>query len=359
MPGLIIGFCVLYFILYWGVGRLGAGVLVDILNQGFERWIIPGCRELLVQVSGPFWLMELLLGEYGVITLGIRYATAIILPVVGIFFLCFAFLEDCGYLPRLAVVFDRFLHGIGLNGRAVIPLFLGLGCGTLAVMSTRTLERRRERILATFLLALSIPCSAQLGLVVALLSHKPDLLLIWLSYILGIFFMAGWIGAILLPGRRSLFFMEIPPMRRPRFSNMLRKTGNRILWYFFEVLPVFISLSILLCVAKFFGWLNRLLEGLIPVMQVLGLPPETATAFLMGFIRRDYGTAGLYDLFLSGKMNDRQLVVSCIVFTLFLPCLAQFAVMIKERGLLASLAMTVIILMISFGSGCLLKILLN
>jgi ferrous iron transport protein B len=116
------------------------------------------------------WLRALFVGDYGVLTLGVRYAVAIILPVVGTFFLFFSVLEDTGYFPRLALLVDRSFKRIGLSGRAVIPMVLGFACDTMATMVTRTLETKRERVLATLLLALAIPCSAQLGVIIAVLA---------------------------------------------------------------------------------------------------------------------------------------------------------------------------------------------
>ena len=142
------------------------------------------------------------------VTLGLRYAVAIILPVVGTFFLAFSILEDSGYLPRLAMLLDRLFKRIGLNGRAVIPLVLGLGCGTMATLVTRTLETKRERLIASILLALAIPCSAQLGVILGLLGGHPLALAVWALIIIAIFAGVGMTAARLMPGRKPSFYME-------------------------------------------------------------------------------------------------------------------------------------------------------
>jgi len=118
------------------------------------------------------------LRPHGLLTLGVRYAVAIILPIVGAFFLFFSILEDSGYFPRLALLLDRGFKQLGLSGRAVIPMVLGFACDTMATMVTRTLETRRERVLATLLLALAVPCSAQLGVILAL--QLSALLWMWM-----------------------------------------------------------------------------------------------------------------------------------------------------------------------------------
>ena len=161
------------FGLYEFVGVLGAQISVDFLeNIVFGRYINPFVTEIVGRIIPWLFLQNLFVGEYGIITLEMRYAIAIILPIVATFFLAFSVIEDTGYLPRLAMLIDRFFKKIGLNGRAVIPIVLGFGCDTMATITTRTLETKRERIIASFLLALAIPCSAQLGVILALLAFS-------------------------------------------------------------------------------------------------------------------------------------------------------------------------------------------
>lgn len=352
VTGIPILIAVLYLGLYQFVGLFGAGYLVDMVdNQIFGRVINP-LVERVVQAYIPWESVQsLIIGEYGIFSLGVRYAAVIILPIVGTFFLAFAILEDCGYLPRLAMLVDRVFKYFGLNGRAVIPVTLGLGCGSMAIMVTRTLETRRERLIATFLLALTIPCSAQLGVVLALLAHNPVLLVIWITYVIGIFFIAGWLTAKILPGTRSAFYMELPPLRLPVVSNVLMKAYTRMVWYFVEILPVFIITSGVLWLGDHFSLIRQLTIIMAPYMNLLGLPSEIAQVLLLGFFRRDYGAAGLYDLAAKGILNDQQLLVSAITLTLFVPCVAQFAVMIKERGLLLTLLMVALIAVVALLSG--------
>ena len=343
---------VLYFGLYQFVGLFGAGVLVDYLNNTlFLQMIIPVVEAAVEQYIPSEWLQSFIIGEYGLFTLGIRYAVAIILPIVGTFFVAFALLEDCGYLPRLAMLVDRFFKALGLNGRAVIPIALGFGCGTMAVMVTRTLETRRERLIATFLLSLTIPCSAQLGVVLSLLAHNERALGIWLGYIGLIFAFSGWLSARLTGSGGSAFYMELPPLRVPAVANVMKKAYSRMLWYFAEILPIFILTSSLLWIGDKSGVLVQLIAQIEPVMKLIGLPREAAEAFLLGFFRRDYGAAGLYDMVSAGRLTDQQLVVAAVTLTLFMPCVAQFAVMIKERGLVTALVMSLIIAVTAIASG--------
>jgi ferrous iron transport protein B len=356
LTGVPILLAVLYFGLYQFVGVFGAGTLVGLLEERvFAGWLSPWLTGVFQRwVPWPL-VRDLVVGDYGVFTLGLRYAVAIVLPIVGTFFLAFSIMEDTGYFPRLALLVDRAFKTIGLNGRAVIPLVLGLGCDTMATIVTRTLETRRERVLATLLLALAIPCSAQLGVILAILSQRPWSLLLWAVVIVGILLLVGVLGARLLPGERPSFYMELPPLRLPRPGNVLVKTYTRMQWYLLEVLPFFLGASLVIWVGRVTGFFQLLIRLLEPVMRILGLPGEAASVFLFGFFRRDYGAAGLYDLQAAGLLSGRQMLVAAVTLTLFIPCVAQFAVMLKERGWKTALGIAAFILPFSFGTGFLLN----
>jgi len=246
------------------------------------------------------------------------------------------------------MLIDRTFKKIGLSGRAIIPMVLGFGCATMATMVTRTLPTKRERIIATMLLSLAVPCSAQMGVILALLGGNPKAMLIWAGIVGLIFLFVGYLTSKILPGERPSFYMEVPPLRIPSVSNVITKTFARVKWYFIEILPLFLLASI-------FIWLGMLLHifdfivGLLKTpVEMIGLPPEASAAFLFGFFRRDYGAAGLYDLNKHGLLNGTQLVVSCVALTLFLPCIAQFLMNIRERGWKTGLGISVFILFFSF-----------
>jgi ferrous iron transport protein B len=343
---------VLYFGLYQFVGKFGAGTLVDFIEtKGFKEFFNPWITEVVKWIIPWEVLQELFVGEYGVITLGIRYAVGIILPIVATFFLFFSVLEDSGYFPRLALLVDRLFKQIGLTGRAVIPMVLGFGCDTMATMVTRTLETVRERIIATLLLALAIPCSAQLGVIMALLSKAPGALAVWSGCLVLVFLVIGFLAARVMPGETPMFYMEIPPMRLPQLSNIFTKTYTRMQWYFMEILPLFIFASVMLWLGKITHFFEVVVGWMKPVMAAIGLPSEAAVAFIFGFFRRDYGAAGLYDLQEKGLMDARQLTVAAVTLTLFIPCVAQFLIMKKERGLKVATAMGVFVSILAFGTG--------
>jgi ferrous iron transport protein B len=333
--------------LYLFVGVLGAQTLVGFLeNQVFGAGINPWIERILAATIPWQALRELIGGEYGIVTLGLRYAVALILPIVGTFFLAFSVIEDSGYLPRLAMLIDRAFKKIGLNGRAVIPMVLGFGCDTMATIVTRTLETRRERILSTLLLSLAIPCSAQLGVMLAMLAGRPDLLAIWAAMVMGVFLLVGLLAAQLMPGERPTFYMELPPLRLPTLTNVLVKTYTRMEWYFREVFPMFIIASVVIWLGKMTGAFDLALNAMLPLVRGLGLPDQAAVAFLFGFFRRDYGAAGLYDL--REAMSGAQILVATVTMTLFVPCVAQFAVTLKERGWKTAVAIVAFIFPFAF-----------
>ncbi|KGG80541.1 ferrous iron transporter B [Caloranaerobacter azorensis H53214] len=352
ITGIPILLLVIYFGLYKFVGEFGAGTVVDFLETRiFEAYVNPWVNGIVNSVIPWKWLQDLIANDYGIITLGIRYAAAIVLPIVGTFFFAFSIIEDSGYLPRLAMLVDRVFKKIGLNGRAVIPMTLGFGCDTMATMVSRTLETKRERIIATLLLALAIPCSAQLGVILALLSGEPKALLVWIIFMVFVFLFIGYLTSKIMPGEGPSFYMEVPPIRLPKLTNILTKTYTRMQWYFVEIVPLFIFASVLIWFGNITGLFDVLINMLKPAVNMVGLPDDVATVFLFGFFRRDYGAAGLYDLQQAGILSPRQLVVAAATLTLFVPCVAQFAMMIKERGAKTAVLMGIFILIFSFIAG--------
>lgn len=346
--------------LYEFVGVFGAQISVDFLeNDVFGEYINPFATKVVSSIIPWQVIQELFVHQYGIITLGIRYAIAIILPIVTTFFIAFSIIEDTGYLPRLAMLIDRLFKKIGLNGRAVIPIVLGFGCDTMATMVTRTLETRRERIIATLLLALAIPCSAQMGVILALLAGNVKALWIFVSVMALIFLLVGFLAARIMPGERPMFYMEIPPLRLPKLSNVFTKTYTRVEWYFKEILPLFILASILIWVGRITGLFDLVVNILSYPVSWIGLPKEASTAFLYGFFRRDFGAAGLYDLKDAGILTGIPLIVSIVTLALFMPCIAQFSMTIKERGLKMALGMAAFIFLFAFFAGFLVNKLLN
>jgi ferrous iron transport protein B len=381
---------------FWFVGLLGAGTLVDLLETGvFHQRVTPlairaadavfpfphvheteavelnlalpvtpihevGIARFTRTVASPAYHLEagarlggfestlrffhdLLVGQYGVITMALSYAFAIVLPIVTTFFLLFSLLEDSGYLPRMSILVNRVFRLMGLNGKAVLPMILGLGCDTMATMTTRILETRKERLVTTMLLALAVPCSAQLGVLLAMMaSLSPGAAFAWLGLMVGVVLMVGWLSARAFPGEAGDFLLEIPPMRRPQLANVWVKTVGRLSWYLREVIPLFVVGTLALFLLDrtgLLGGLSRLGEPL--VTGWLGLPKETSAAFLIGFLRRDFGAVYLLNAATGPHplLSPHQIFVAMVTITLFMPCIANFLMIAREHGLKTAWAM--------------------
>lgn len=350
------------FVTYQLVGVFGAQISVDFLEETlFGQWLLPPLTEGVKQLIPIPLLQDLLIGPYGVFTMALTYAIAIVLPIVGCFFLIFGLMEDSGYLPRLAVMSNEIFKKMGLNGKAVLPMVLGLGCDTMATMTTRILDTEKDRTIVTLLLALGVPCSAQLGVILGMFSGLPiHYLLIWIFLIVAIIVTVGYLAAKVLPGEGSDFILEIPPLRIPQLSNILVKTLARIEWYLKEAVPLFILGTLILFVLHHTGALAFLEKLSTPlIVHFLGLPAKATEAFIIGFLRRDYGAAGLFLLAKDGVLHANQILVSLVTITLFIPCIAQLFMMIKERGWKKTLVMSAIIFPIAFGVGGMLNFLLR
>lgn len=321
--------------MYQFVGVFGAQVLVEWFEGTlFGEHINPAIVAFFDQYVPVPFLQELFVGQFGIITMAITYSVALILPIVTTFFLAFGFLEDSGYFARLAVTAHRTFRKMGLSGQAVLPMILGLGCDTMATVTTRTLETGRERVIATLLLALAVPCSAQMAVLLAMGAAISPWVLVGVLGIAGAeILLVGRLAAKILPGESAPFVLELPPLRRPQVRNILAKTRLRLQWYVTEVIPLFVIGTLVLFGLDKAGILAFLQDALRPiVVGLLDLPADATQAFIMGFFRRDYGAAGLFELQQAGGLTVIQVLVSLTVITLFVPCIANLLVIIKERG---------------------------
>ncbi len=344
------------YLVYLFVGDFGASTLVGLLEEDFFGEVLnPAVTEFVTSHISTPWLADLIVGEYGLWTMGMTYALALILPIVTTFFLAFGVLEDSGYFSRLSVIANRMFAAIGLNGRAVLPMVLGLGCVTMATLTTRILHTPRERLITIYLMALAIPCSAQLGVVLGLLGGISfGATLIWVLAIVGVLLFTGWLASKVVPGRRVPLVTELPPMRMPVLGNVLKKTGGRLKWYLIEVIPLFLIGTLIMFGLDRSGALPWIIKAGEPlVVGWLGLPPEASAAFVMGFLRRDFGASGLFAL--QSELSMIQAVVGMVTITLFVPCIASLMMIIKEQGMKVALLMLAMIIPTAFLIGGLLN----
>jgi ferrous iron transport protein B len=320
------------YLIYLFVGKLVAQDLVRFteVKLGQELWE-PWARGIVTQfVPVDSWLDTILVGEFGIATMTVTYLLFLLLPLVVAFYAALAVMEDSGYLPRLATLVDRSLNAIGLNGSAVIPLILGFGCVTMATITTRMLGSEREKRISTAILQFAIPCSAQLAVVAALLAGAGfRAILIYSATIFLTFVVLGTLLHRILPGKTTPLLIDLPPMRMPRLDNIVRKTAYRAYYFMKEASSWFFAGALGVGILQITGLLTVWEDLLAPITTGwLQLPRETARAFVMGMVRRDFGAAGLYQL----ALTPNQIVVALVTITLFTPCIASLMVMLKERG---------------------------
>lgn len=323
---------IVLFIMYEVIGVFVAGNVVEFT----EGYIMSGKFEPLIRgiISNIFnentLFYRVFAGEYGLFTLTPTYVIGLLMPLVIAFYFFMSLMEDSGYLPRVAALTDRVLTFFGLNGRAIIPLILGFGCVTMATITTRLLSTRREKLIATALLGLTIPCSAQLGVIAGMISPLgAKYLSVYLLTILLVFVITGTLLNKFLPGKSSDLFIDLPPIRIPQVTNVLKKTWSKTWMFIKEAIPLFAIGSLIITLLNETGILITIQNWVAPItVNILKLPKGAATAFIMGIIRRDFGAAGLTDL----TLTPAQTVVSLVVITLFVPCIASIMVIFKERS---------------------------
>ncbi|MDP4176012.1 MAG: ferrous iron transporter B [Bacteroidota bacterium] len=296
--------------------------------QEFKRISAPHGTTTEFTFKNPF--VRLFFGEFGIITMTITYLLFLLLPLVMGFYFVMAILEDSGYLPRLATMLDRSLNKLGLNGRAVIPLLLGFGCVTMATITTRLLGTEREKTIVTAILQFVIPCSAQLAVITVLMSSAG--LIPTVIYIVTIVVVLLGLSTSLnrfLPGESSPLLIDLPAMRMPKLENIIKKMFYRSYGFMKEASFWFFVGALAVGLMELTGLLNVWQNLLAPVTtEWLKLPKEAANAFVMGMVRRDFGAAGLFHL----SLSPMQITVALTTITLFVPCIASFVIMLKERG---------------------------
>lgn len=318
--------------IFWFVGYIAAQLVADftrgVIMEGFYRPFIVDIISGFIP-SGTFW-NDLFAGEFGMLTMTPICVLGLLAPLVAAFYLMLSFLEDSGYIPRIAVLLDRSLSKIGLNGRAIIPLILGFGCVTAATVSTRLLSTRREKVIATALLGITIPCSAQIGIIIGALTPLGfTYCAIYVFTISAVFVLTGTALNRILPGGSSDLLIELPRMRLPSAANVLKKTYSKTKSFISEAAGVFLIGSVILTVLNRTGGLDFIINAAEPVVSgILGLPREAAYSFVMGILRRDFGVAGLSDI----AMSPKQTLVAMTSLTLFVPCIASVLVIFKERS---------------------------
>jgi ferrous iron transport protein B len=321
------------FAMYLFVGSFGATYLADLLNNRIFAGILTPIFERIVDpIPSAFVRSALIDEDFGVLTTGLFLAFGIVMPVMLCFYLFFGVLEESGYLPRFSVLLQRLMKRIGLNGKGVIPLVMGFSCVTMALLTTRMLDSHKQRLIASLLLTLTLPCAPLIAVMLIILAGMP-----WYAsaFVFGFIFLQTIVVGVLadrfISGGHAELMLELPPMRTPGLRSILITTWRRTWAFMKEAVPLFLLAAFLVFVFDYVGGLRLLEDATRPLMNgLLGLPESSVRVFMKTIIRREAGAVEL-DL-LKVDFSNLQRVVALLTMTLLIPCVNSMVVLFKERG---------------------------
>lgn len=315
---------------------IGEGLINYVLDPFFQKAYGPAIKWLVDFIPISI-VRDLLVGKlpgfmdsFGVLTTGFYIPIVIVLPYIIAFYLILGFLEDFGYLPRLAVLLDNVMHKLGLHGYAAIPLILGCGCKVPGILSLRILESKREKFLALVLMMMAVPCFPQSAMIFSLLSPfgARYVAMVFLILVLVAIINSIFLTKILKSTAQEMI-MEIPSYQIPHLGTLIKKLFLRLKIFFIDAVPAIVVGIFLINIFDIIGLMSMLEKVLGPfVTSILGLPRESVGAVLFGFLRKDTSIAILTPLNLTAKQG----VIGSIFLVLYLPCIASFFVILKETG---------------------------
>lgn len=364
--GLPIAITILYCA-FWVIRFIGESLIGYLLEPLFERLWLPLMMKLSVFLSEGTFLHHILIGNliggsidfgqsFGLLTTGFFVPIGMVLPYIFSFYLVLGILEDFGYLPRLAVLTDNFMHHLGLHGYAIIPFILGLGCNVPGALATRLLEERREKFIAATLMAIAIPCMAQIAMIVGLVGQRGGkyVAVVFLT-LFALLILKGLILNRVLKGASPEILVEIPPYRIPQIQAVIKKLWMRLSGFLGEALP-FVLLGVLVVnILHILRIIDLFAYIFTPVLTGLwGLPKEAISALIVGFLRKDVAVGMLGPL----NLTTKQLVIGSTILAVYFPCIATFAVLIQELGLRDMLKVTLIMMIVAILIGTLLNLVL-
>lgn len=324
-----------------------AGFLDSILSAAL---LDPTVEYITKLLPSGFW-NEFLVGDYGILTLGLFNAIVTILPILSVFFLMFGFLEDIGYIPNLCVLTKRIFEKIGLTGKAIMPLVLGFGCKTMATLTTKGLRSKKEKFIAVYLIAFALPCSAQMGVDMAIFGRIGfKAFMIGYGALVIIELCAGLaLNKIIKEEEKSFFLQELPAIRIPSPKAIARKTCYRLYWFLKEAIPIFIIAAAALFLFDKTGALDLTKTLMSPIVEGwLGLPRDIVDVLILAIARHEAAAGLTLRMVDAGELNYIQCIVTVVITTMFVPCFANVVAMCKQMGVKTGLAMAAAINTSSF-----------
>jgi len=336
---------------------IGESLIGYVFEPLFENLWAPVMLKLSALLGSSGFIHDILIGRIvegeidfveslGLLTTGLFVPIAMVLPYVFAFYLVLSFLEDSGYLPRLAILIDNLMHRLGLHGLAIIPMILGLGCNVPGALSTRIMETKKQRFICATLMAIAVPCMAQIAMIVGLVGKYGSNALL---AVFGTLFIVWIILGVLInkfsAGISPEIFVEIPPYRLPYLIGLSKKVWMRLVWFIKEAVP-YVLLGVLIVNILYsldiIDFLGRVAEPIIS--GVFGLRKETVVALVIGFLRKDVAVGMLAPLSLTLK----ELIIASVILAMYFPCVATFAVLVKELGIKDMLKSALIMVISTF-----------
>ncbi|HNX82444.1 MAG TPA: ferrous iron transporter B [Candidatus Omnitrophota bacterium] len=352
---------------FWVVRLIGENLIGHIFEPLFTKLWLPLLMKLSAFLVEGSFLHHILIGNFiegkinfgqsfGLLTTGLYVPIAMVLPYIFSFYLILGFLEDLGYLPRLAVLADNFMHHLGLHGYAIIPFILGLGCKVPGILATRLLEERREKFIATTLMAVGIPCMAQIAMIVGLVGQRGGKFVAIIFFVLFLLLIIKGLALNrVLKGASPEILVEIPPYRMPQIQAVIKKLWMRLSGFLKEALPLvllgvlFVNILYTLKIIDFFAYIFA------PVLTGLwGLPKEAISALMVGFLRKDVAVGMLGPL----NLTTKQLVIGSTILAIYFPCIATFVVLMRELGIKDMLKSALIMIIVAVSTGAILNLIL-
>ena len=329
------------FLSFQVIRFIGEGLITHVCEPLLSRYWLPLMEKLSSLLGGSGFIHDVLIGKlidgqidfgisFGILTTGLYVPLAAVFPYILSFYLVLGILEDFGYLPRLATQVDNLLHRLGLHGYAIVPMILGLGCNVPGAMALRLLENRREKFIAATLMAIAVPCVAQIAMIVGLVGERGGK---YVAAIFGILFLIFIIKGLLMnrfmKGKSPEILWEIPPYRIPQPLAVIKKLWMRVSEFLKEAVPLVLLGIFVVNILYMLGLFDALARIAAPVLTGLwGLPKETISALLIGFLRKDVAIGMLGPL----NLTIKQLITACVILAIYFPCMATFIVMIRELG---------------------------
>jgi ferrous iron transport protein B len=352
-PSTGIPFALFVLISTFAIVRFLGENFTSVLDNLFNKFYLPFITTAVSKLIPIEFLQKILLGSvtepmegFGVLTTGLYIPLVVVFPYLFSFYLVLSILEDIGYIPRLAVMLDSFLHRLGIHGYASVPVLLGLGCKVPGIFALRLLETEKEKFLTSVLLLMIAPCMPQTSMILALSVRYGIKYAVFIFLVL--FFVSVFVSFILnkvLNGETTELFVEIPPYRMIDLSLLLKKLYIRMKEFFADAVPLIILGIFIINILDVLGVVKIISETIgTPLSFLLNLPKEISIVLISGFLRKDVSISLLSPFDLTAK----QFVVASIFLVLYLPCVSTFFTLVKEQGIKNGIKILVLMLFIAF-----------